>query len=703
MREPSGRHRSRAAAVAALLAASLVAPAGPVASPAAAAPGSNTAVFIDATDAGGLQVVQTFKGTDVTVSWDEVTGEVTVEAKPGGVDEWRITMGPPRGDPLNAAAYDAPGGTPTDSEAGLTAQNLGSGSYTCTGGTFDVEDIDPEPVKETPAELTRLSISFTQDCAGKSIRGEIRYNTSFDFAAVGYESDPGADVALTVPQAVTFAGRYSSLTSITLKNHGTVALDLGLPVFNDEGVDRWYIGVDSCSGPPIPAGGECTLSLRAIDWIPRNYDDILTMSAVGLPSGEVRVRLPSAILAARFVPIQPVRLLDTRSGIAISGRLPNKSARTLTVVNRTPGDPTRNIPTNAVAVAGNLTITGQTSAGHAALTTSLQNNPTTSTLNVRLGDTRANGTIVRLTSGGTVGITWVGATGSATHAVFDATGYFVPVELVTGVTQGNFSAGFTPYRVLDSRTGQGFSGALRPNQPKTFTVPLTGVWNQSVAVTGNLTVVKPTGAGHVTIGPAQVTNPSTSTLNFPVGDTQANNVVVKLGGTASTKTLSVTYVGPPNTTAHVVFDVTGAFGPAGSLGYVPLEPSRVVDSRIAKGITTGRIQAGTGKEALIENQYPSDPSRNLPPDSSSDPTLFKHAITGNATFVGPTKAGHLTVLGSLPGSQPPTSTINSPAGDTRANGVILSSCCPPSAAFWYQAPSGGFTHVVFDVYGYFIQ
>jgi hypothetical protein len=53
---------------------------------------------------------------------------------------------------------------------------------------------------------------------------------------------------------------------------------------------------------------------------------------------------------------------------------------------------------------------------------------------------------------------------------------------------------------------------------------------------------------------------------------------------------------------------------------------------------------------------------------------------------------------------PPTSTINSPAGDVRANGVILSSTSLPiRVAFWYQAATGSSAHVVFDVTGYFID
>jgi hypothetical protein len=699
-----GRNRRRpaAAALTFILAATFAAPAAQAA-PVTVAAGSIRAVFVDVLDVNGDHVLQTWTEPEATLAVDWDGDELFVQADTAEHLTWQmIRMGPRLGDPLAAGTYTAPGFEPNASTPFFARTQGGAGGYTCEGDSFTIHGISPTPQAGVPTAITAFSASFTQACANLTVRGEVRWNSALGFSAVGLASDPRPVYELFVPRADTFAGTYSALTSIKLKNYGTEPLTFGLVELPDEAVDRWYIGVDECSNQTVAPGATCSLGLRAIDWIPNNYEDSLALP-VSTTRGLLRIRLPSAVVAARFVPIQPVRLLDTRIALGIAGRLPNKAARTLTVENRTPGDPTRNIPPEAVAVTGNLTITGQTSAGHAALTTSLQNNPTTSTLNVPFGNTRANGTIVRLTSGGTLGITWVGSTGSTTHAVFDATGYFVPVEVVSGVRHGNFSAGFSPYRVLDSRTGQGFSGALRPNVPKTFTVPLAGVWNQSEAVTGNLTVVKPTGAGHITIGPTPVTNPTTSTLNFPAGDTRANNVVVKLGGTVSTKTLSVTYVGPANTTAHVVFDVTGAFGPSGSLGYVPLEPSRVVDSRIAKGITTGRIRGGSAKEAQIENLFPSDPSRNLPPDSSTGDLLFKHAVAGNATFVGPTRAGHLTVLGSFPPSEPPTSTINSPAGDTRANGVILSSCCPPSAAFWYEAPFDGFTHVVFDVYGYFIQ
>ena len=85
------------------------------------------------------------------------------------------------------------------------------------------------------------------------------------------------------------------------------------------------------------------------------------------------------------------------------------------------------VPSNAVAVTGNLTVTGQTSAGFVSLTPTPTNNPTTSTLNFPLGDNRANGVTVALSGTGGLSATFVGSSGGATtDLLFDVTGYFVP-------------------------------------------------------------------------------------------------------------------------------------------------------------------------------------------------------------------------------------------------------------------------------------
>ncbi len=52
------------------------------------------------------------------------------------------------------------------------------------------------------------------------------------------------------------------------------------------------------------------------------------------------------------------------------------------------------------------------------------NSPPTSTLNVPLGDIRANGITVPLGGGGTEGLVYKAVSGRTTHLVLDVTGYF---------------------------------------------------------------------------------------------------------------------------------------------------------------------------------------------------------------------------------------------------------------------------------------
>jgi hypothetical protein len=116
----------------------------------------------------------------------------------------------------------------------------------------------------------------------------------------------------------------------------------------------------------------------------------------------------------------------------------------------------------------------------------------------------------------------------------------------------------TPARILDSRYGIGVSGAFSSHVAQTF--PVTGhggVPSNAVAVTGNLTVTAQTALGYLYLGPVAMNNPTSSTLNFPVGDDRANGVTVALSGTG---TLSATYAAPTlGPTAQVLFDVTGYF------------------------------------------------------------------------------------------------------------------------------------------------
>ena len=154
-----------------------------------------------------------------------------------------------------------------------------------------------------------------------------------------------------------------------------------------------------------------------------------------------------------YEPITPFRVLDTRPGpgqIGLAGKFTSKAARTwqVTGVGGILG-----VPAGAVAVTGNVTVTQQEAAGFVAVTPTATNTPPSSTINVPLGDNRANNLTVPLSSAGTLSATYVATTGKKTDIIFDVTGYFLADD--TGAT---FTP-LTPARVLDTRPGRARSGS----------------------------------------------------------------------------------------------------------------------------------------------------------------------------------------------------------------------------------------------------
>ena len=250
---------------------------------------------------------------------------------------------------------------------------------------------------------------------------------------------------------------------------------------------------------------------------------------------------------ATYVPLNPSRILDTRSGTGLSGPFGSHAARTFGVTGH------GGVPSNAIAVTGNMTVTAQTSNGYLFIGPNPTNDPTSSTLNFPVADDRANGVTVALGAGGTLSVTFVApAPGPVAHVIFDVTGYFTPDA--SGATY----VPFTPNRILDTRSGTGLSGAFSSHLARTLGVSGIGVLPPyATAVTGNLTVTSQTSNGYLFIGPNATNDPTSSTLNFPRGDDRANGVTVALGAGG---TLSVTFVAPAaGPTTQVVFDVTGYF------------------------------------------------------------------------------------------------------------------------------------------------
>jgi hypothetical protein len=183
-------------------------------------------------------------------------------------------------------------------------------------------------------------------------------------------------------------------------------------------------------------------------------------------------------------------------------------------------------------------------------------------------------------------------------------------------------------------------------------------------------------------------NPTSSTLNFPLGDDRANAVTVALGAGG---TLSVTYAAPTlGQTAQVIFDVTGYFTPdASGAVFVPLTPTRILDSRDGTGGLLGAFSSHVARTFVVIGGISGVPSGAT-------------AVTGNLTVTGQTSFGYLSI-GPVAQNNPTSSTLNFPLNDDRANAVAVALSGGGTLSVTYAAPTLGSTaQVIFDVTGYFV-
>jgi spore germination protein YaaH len=371
-----------------------------------------------------------------------------------------------------------------------------------------------------------------------------------------------------------------------------------------------------------------------------------------------------------YYPLAPTRVLDTRAAIGLTGAFAAGKTRSFTLAGVVPG-----VPANAMAVTGNLTVTQATVPGFVSLASSIG---ASSTINFKTGDSRANGVTLGLASDGSLSALYSSSTGKGSvHLIFDLTGYFV--------RDANGATFFptTPTRVVDSRVKQGITAPLGAGKVVTFNVAgLATVPANAIAVTGNATVTGQTGSGYVTVAPTLVAGsaPTSSTLNFPLRDTRANNVTVPLSGGK----LQVEYVGKARTTAQFIFDVTGYFVPGMSgATFVPLAPGRVVDSRTALGFK-GPLKTGGTAPFAVSGQ--------------ASVHAIAVAVVGNLTVTAQTSAGWLS---AGPARSTSTSTLNFPVGDNRANGFVSLLGPGGSLAVTFGGSKGSSAQVVVDILGYY--
>ena len=272
---------------------------------------------------------------------------------------------------------------------------------------------------------------------------------------------------------------------------------------------------------------------------------------------------------------------------------------------------------------------------------------------------------------------------SATHVVIDVFGYYTAAA---ASTSGRFIA-TDPTRLLDTRSANGVpttsivpsGGRIDVQVTGRLPVPAAGV----SAVVLNLTATESVGPGFVTVWPAGQGQPPTSNLNLVrAGQTIPNQVIVPVGPTGQISLFT-------SQAAHLLFDVAGYFtdstAPLSSTGlFIPITPSRVLDTREANGVTTTTPPGATATVSPVVA------------GRGGVPLVGASAVVGNTTATESAAPGFITVFPSGI-ARPNASSLNiERIGQTIANHTTV------------RLNSGGIslytqggTHLILDVSGFY--
>jgi hypothetical protein len=330
---------------------------------------------------------------NVTVVGQTAAGYVSLTPDPTSTP-FSSTINVPRGDvrannftiPLNragdlAAVYKATGGASTHLVIDVTGYFVSGGS----GATY-------QPV--TPARILDSRV-------GNGLSGKFTSSAPRTLQVAGRGGVPAAAIAVTGNLTVTNHTRdgYVSMTSEPTSEPTTSTLN-------------FPAGDNRANGVSMPLR-DGKVSLVYMAGAAATADLIFDVTGYYVEGGA----------GLRFYPLNPARIMDTRrtdpTALEVTGAFTSAVPRLLRVGGR------YGVPEGASAVAGNLTVVGQTSAGYASITLQATSTPTVSTLNFPIGDVRANGATFPVpVDSGDVALVYKASAGARTHLVLDLAGYY---------------------------------------------------------------------------------------------------------------------------------------------------------------------------------------------------------------------------------------------------------------------------------------
>ena len=371
--------------------------------------------------------------------------------------------------------------------------------------------------------------------------------------------------------------------------------------------------------------------------------------------------------AARFVPITPCRISDTRNAAGPFGgpSLPRQTERDFAIPAGACG-----IPSTAVAYSLNVAVVPSGPLGYLTLWPTGEPQPLVATLNSLDGRIKSNAAILPAGVGGAISVFVT----DSTDVILDINGYFVAASNAGALA----FYPLTPCRVADTRNAAGPLGgpSLAAQSTRLFPIQASpcGVPANAQAYSLNFAAV-PKGAtlGYMTAWPARQQQPLVASLNDPTGTVLSNAVVAPAGtdGTVNVFTTDAT---------DLVIDINGYFAPPGpgGLSLYTVAPCRVLDSRLP----AGSPPFGTTRDVNVTASPCGVPAA-------------AHAFVFNATVVPPGFLGYITMWPQGQ-SQPLAATLNAYDGAITNNMAIVPTTTGSISVFPFDP-----TQLVLDIFGYF--
>ncbi len=373
--------------------------------------------------------------------------------------------------------------------------------------------------------------------------------------------------------------------------------------------------------------------------------------------------------SSAYHPLSPSRVLDTRKGIGTKGvvaPVPASGAQPVAI------EGVGSIPAAGVtAVALNITVTNAKAGGYVTAFADGTSRPTASNLNFSAGQTVPNMAIVPIGSDGKIDL--YNGSGGTTDLIADVAGYY---GQGSGVGMEPLGAGAA--RILDTRNG---TGTAKAPIPAGGTLNFSSDWLTGLsAIVLNVTIANPKAGGYLTVYPDGLTRPTASNLNFNPGQPIANQVVVPVGADGK-----INFYNGSGGATDVVADVLGLFTSIGGGGYVPVTPTRMLDTRKGIGAPTGAV-APQGTVNLKAVGVAPLPATGI------------GAIAANVTVTQPTSGGYVTVYPNYLSTPPTASTLDFAAGQTVPNLTVSSI---NADGIKLLNGSGGSSQLIVDVFGYY--